>query len=278
MTAEDNWLRILDVTGSVLTVRPTRSPANSSWQNPRSPSSTTSSAVRRCTSGRASPVSTRGNTRCRTCTRPSSGWPPGPPPSATTAFAGWGCGPSSRPAPAALSAGQLLGQPFGPTISTNPGGTGVRLNGAPLYDPWDRTGATCRDEPPVPPVDVSSLEVTADPDQWCGRRIDRLADGPGADVAGAPVAGAEVVFTWEPAVGTWAGADRCTTGADGRCRVQYVAPQPAEALPAVWEVVVTVGAEGRTGETRIALVYLSPWSGSRRKSSATSTCGSWRSG
>ena len=42
----------------------------------------------------------------------------------------------------------------------------MTLNGYyAFYDPWDRVGAMCRDEPPLPPVDVSSLEVTADPDR-----------------------------------------------------------------------------------------------------------------
>jgi hypothetical protein len=156
--------------------------------------------------------------------------------------------------------GNYWGAASGPKTPANPGGTGVTLNGASyaLWDPFDRTGAACRDEPPPPPVDVSELEVTTDPDRLVPNGtatawISAYARGAG----GGPTAGADVVFTAPFLMGHWATVDRCTTGADGRCRVQYVAPTPQEAAFGPDDVVLTGSAGGLADTVRIELLYLS---------------------
>ena len=154
--------------------------------------------------------------------------------------------------------GNYWGAESGPKISTNPLGTGVRLNGYyAYYDPWDRTGTMCLNEPPPPPVQVASLELTAQPDKLIpnGRSsttITARARVPG----GGPARLVMVQLVREPAIGQWTTGDRCITGDDGTCSLLYVAPTPEEAAGGMPQVVIAGSAGGQTDATVITMDYL----------------------
>ena len=133
----------------------------------------------------------------------------------------------------------------------------VQLKGPADYDPWDRAGAMCMDRPPPPPVTVASLELTANPEKLIPDGIAMAEITVRArDAAGAGIPGVPVPVMREPAIGNWWLANGCETGADGTCKVFYIAPTVQEAASGVSQVVISGSAGGQTDSTVITLDYL----------------------
>ncbi len=145
------------------------------------------------------------------------------------------------------------GSASGPQHTTNPTGAGNRIAGDRVnFRPY-LEASNCRTEPP--PLDVSTVTVSADPDGVIPNgTATTWITAEARDAKGAPVAGAEVAFAADPGIGRFA-ASTCTTAADGRCRVQYVAPTPEAAQP--YDQVAIIGsAGGQYARATVTLLYL----------------------
>jgi len=164
----------------------------------------------------------------------------------------------------------------GPQHDSNPTGVGLWVYGTDIdFSNWDRTNQYCVDEPPVHQPEPDLVLVEADPGVLLPRQEDRytpikttsVVKATVTDAENAPVPGAEVVFSRDPALGGFMEGSveqeslSCYTRTDGTCSVVYQVPTAlkvwdAAKQEAVEEVQVSATSGRVSGTDAIKFEYM----------------------